>query len=122
MSRTRLRRASFYFVLAGYRYGRCNLCNLSLRCYAQFDASEWVSATEYVKLSSKHIMDQTKATAAVPPVVNTNVVTNDASTIDDGSRVETGEMLATADPPPLTTPVSSLAATEQVSPAPTTSN
>ena len=56
--RTRLRKASFYFVLAGYRYGRCNLENLSLRCYAQFDAEEWTSAAEYVKLSSKHIMDQ----------------------------------------------------------------
>jgi len=58
MSRTRLRKASFYFVLAGYRYGRCNLGNLSLRCYAQFDANEWASAAEYVKLSSKHIIDQ----------------------------------------------------------------
>lgn len=58
LSRTRLRKASFYYVLAGYRYGRCNLRNLSLRCYAQFDANEWVAASEYVKLSSKQIMDQ----------------------------------------------------------------
>lgn len=54
-SRTRLRKASFYFVLAGYRYGRCGLNNLSLRCYAQFEAKEWVAATEYVELSAKHI-------------------------------------------------------------------
>jgi hypothetical protein len=60
MSRTRLRKASFYYVLAGYRYGRCNLGNLSLRCYAQFDAKEWASAAEYVKLSSKHVMEQTR--------------------------------------------------------------
>lgn len=58
-SRIRLRKASFYYVLAAYRYGRCNLGNLSLRCYAQFNAKEWVAASEYVKLSSKHIMDQT---------------------------------------------------------------
>lgn len=58
-SRTRLRKASFYYVLAGYRYGRCNLGNLSLRCYAQFSANEWEAAAEYVKLSSKHILEQT---------------------------------------------------------------
>lgn len=64
LSGTRLRKASFYYVLAGYRYSRCNLGNLSLRCYAQFDANEWVAAAEYVKLSSKHIMDQSTATAS----------------------------------------------------------
>lgn len=57
-SKIRLRKASFYYVLAGYRYGRCNLGNLSLRCYAQFNANEWTAATEYVKLSSRHVMDQ----------------------------------------------------------------
>lgn len=61
LSKTRLRKASFYYVLAGYRYGRSNLNNLSLRCYAQFDAKEWVAAAEYVKLSSKHIIDNTTA-------------------------------------------------------------
>lgn len=66
-SRTRLRKASFYYVLAGYRYGRCNLGNLSLRCYAQFNANEWVAAAEYVKLSSKHIMDQASITSGVEP-------------------------------------------------------
>lgn len=61
LSRTRVRKASFYYVLAGYRYGRCNLGSLSLRCYAQFNANEWVAASEYVKLSSKHIIEQTSA-------------------------------------------------------------
>lgn len=64
LSRTRLRKASFYYVLAGYRYGRCNLGNLSLRCYEQFNAKEWVAAAEYVKLSSKHVMDQSNASLA----------------------------------------------------------
>lgn len=61
LSRTRTRKASFYYVLAGYRYGRCNLGNLSLRCYAQFNANEWVAAAEYVKLTSKHILEQTNS-------------------------------------------------------------
>lgn len=60
LSKTRVRKASFYYVLAGYRYSRCNLTNLALRCYAQFNATEWVAASEYVKLSAKHIMNQTQ--------------------------------------------------------------
>lgn len=60
-SRTRLRKASFYYVLAGYRYGRCNLYDLSLKCYSQFNAEQWVAAAEYVKLSSRNIMDQKEA-------------------------------------------------------------
>lgn len=62
LSRIRLRKASFYYVLAGYRYSRCNLGNLSLKCYAQFRAPEWQAASEYVKLSSKHIVDQSAMT------------------------------------------------------------
>lgn len=78
LSRSRLRKASFYYVLAGYRYGRCNLGNLSLKCYAQFNASEWVAAAEYVKLSSKHIMDQTNASnsVATATVDNTDTTTS----------------------------------------------
>lgn len=55
---SRRRKASFYYVLAGYRYSRCNLNNLSLRCYSQFNADEWVAAAEYVKLSSNQVMKQ----------------------------------------------------------------
>lgn len=79
-SRTRMRKASFYYVLAGYRYGRCNLGKLSLRCYAQFNANEWVAAAEYVKLSSKHVMDQTSVTETSSLTVSTtpaNTMTSD---------------------------------------------
>jgi len=72
-SRTRLRKASFYYVLAGYRYGRCNLGNLSLRCYAQFNANEWVAAAEYVRLSSKHVIDQTIETRSVPKPASSEI-------------------------------------------------
>lgn len=75
-SRTRLRKASFYYVLAGYRYGRCNLNNLSLRCYSQFNANEWIAASEYVKLSSKHIMDQKAAAAAKLQQAETTTITS----------------------------------------------
>lgn len=80
LSRSRLRKASFYYVLAGYRYGRCNLGNLSLRCYAQFNASEWVAAAEYVRLSSQHIMDQTNASSSVAKTGDTTSTTTTAST------------------------------------------
>jgi hypothetical protein len=82
MSRTRLRKASFYYVLAGYRYGRCNLANLSLRCYAQFDAEEWSSAAEYVKLSSKHVMEQTK-------LAQSGSGSNDSAPIPSENHVQT---------------------------------
>lgn len=79
LSRTRTRKASFYYVLAGYRYSRCNLRNLSLRCYSQFNAKEWVAAAEYVSLSAKHIMNQCQETSqnasvnsTVNPVVDSN--------------------------------------------------
>lgn len=75
-SKTRLRKAAFYYVLAGYRYGRCNLGNLSLRCYAQFNAREWVAATEYVRLSSKHVMDQ-MGLVVTPPAPSTTTATAD---------------------------------------------
>lgn len=110
MSRARLRKASFYYVLAGYRYGRCNLANLSLRCYAQFDATEWVCAAEYVKLSSRHIMEQTKTAATsatcVPPVES---LSNSSPTIiqrQEQPVVETGnfQQLAGTNPQPVTVP------------------
>lgn len=89
-SRTRLRKASFYYVLAGYRYGRCHLNNLSLRCYAQFNANEWVAASEYVKLSSKHIMDQKAAAAAM---VNSKLQVNPTTTIGHiGSNIDATNM------------------------------
>lgn len=102
MSRMRLRKASFYYVLAAYRYGRCNLGNLSLRCYEKFDATEWVCAAEYVKLSSRHIMEQTKAAAlaaanAAAPVES---VTNAASTTipqQEQPPVESGTLRSTAE-------------------------
>lgn len=65
-SRCRMRKGAFYYVLAGYRYSRCNLVNLSLRCYAQFDAKDWTAATDYVKLSSKHITNQIAAESSQP--------------------------------------------------------
>lgn len=80
LSRSRLRKASFYYVLAGYRYGRCNLGNLSLKCYAQFNANEWVAAAEYVKLSSKHIMDQTTASSSVSKTTDTTTTAATSTT------------------------------------------
>lgn len=53
-----MRKSAFHHVLAAYRYGKCGLKNLSLRCYAQFNASEWLAASEYVKLSTEHIAGQ----------------------------------------------------------------
>lgn len=82
-SRARLRKASFYYVLAGYRYGRCNLGKLSLRCYAQFNADEWTAAAEYVRLSTKHVMDQANAT--FPPTTITPAPTELAATATTAS-------------------------------------
>lgn len=88
-SKVRLRKASFYYVLAGYRYGRCNLGNLSLRCYAQFNASDWVAATEYVRLSSRHVLDQMSLAAAVTAVATTATTATDptSSSTTDSSLV-----------------------------------
>lgn len=88
-SKTRLRKAAFYYVLAGYRYGRCHLGNLSLRCYAQFNASEWVAATEYVQLSSRHVMDQTAAAAGL--MANSAMLSNNPAPTVQVSNSQTGE-------------------------------
>lgn len=80
--KTRTRKGSFYYVLAGYRYSRCNLANLSLRCYAQFNADDWTAATEYVRLSSKHIMNQTNSQLSQPLEASDQIVRLDDTTQD----------------------------------------
>lgn len=55
---TKLRKAAFHHVLAGYRYSKCGLRKLSLRCYSKFQESRWEAAADHVDSSLRRIYSQ----------------------------------------------------------------